>query len=407
VIEVSGLQNLMQLNHGIHLAYCTNVHRGGDWEETFHSLEHDVLRVRQAVSPDAQYAIGLRLSANAANELSDSARLLEFQRWLEEKQCYVFTINGFPYGDFHGTRVKEQVYVPDWSKPERLEYTNLLFDILSEILPPGVPGSVSTLPGSFKEFYPQDSSGNYQVPNELFDNLLANCKHIEKLCAARAQDLHLGLEPEPLGLFETSEETVKFLDQLQHKVFGDDTSWQQRIGVNYDTCHLGVEFEEPETALSNILNAGYRISKIHISSALSLHPNKEVVQQLSQYSEPVYLHQVISRNASNQIQRWKDLDLALQYAEKKAYKDLGEEWRVHFHVPLHAAPGKPFSDTREHVYGTLDYLELHPDTCQHLEMETYTWEVLPKEIRTGDVVDQVVEEYKWTLQELSSRGLCG
>ena len=397
----------MQLNHGIHLAYCTNVHRGGDWEETFHSLEHDVLRVRQAVSPYAPYAIGLRLSANAAKELSDSQRLLEFQRWLEEKQCYVFTINGFPYGDFHGTRVKEQVYVPDWSKPERLEYTNLLFDILSEILPSGVPGSVSTLPGSFKEFYPVDDRGDYQVPKELYENLKANCLHIEKLCSEKGQDLHLGLEPEPLGLFETSEETVAFLDRLQATVFGSDASWQQRIGVNYDTCHLGVEFEESETALSNILDAGYRISKIHISSALSLVPEKEVVQQLSQYCEPVYLHQVISRNASNEIQRWKDLDLALQDAEKKDYHGLGEEWRVHFHVPLHAAPGKPFSDTREHVNGTLDFLEQHPESCQHLEMETYTWEVLPKEIRSGDVVDQVVEEYKWTLQELSTRGLMG
>jgi len=105
----------MLLNHGIHLAYCTNVHRGGDWEETFQSLQEDVMRVRKEVSPDQPYAIGLRLSAQAAKDLSDSQRFLEFQRWLEVNQSYVFTIKGFPYGDFHGTRVKEQVYVPDWA----------------------------------------------------------------------------------------------------------------------------------------------------------------------------------------------------------------------------------------------------------------------------------------------------
>ncbi|MDE0822115.1 MAG: hypothetical protein OSA95_13410, partial [Opitutales bacterium] len=127
----------MKLNHGIHLAYCTNVHRGGDWAETFNSLNKDVMRVRARVSPDHPYAIGLRLGADAARELADAGRLLEFQRWLEINNSYVFTINGFPYGQFHGTRVKEQVYRPDWSTPERLEYTNLLFDLLSELLPAG------------------------------------------------------------------------------------------------------------------------------------------------------------------------------------------------------------------------------------------------------------------------------
>ena len=75
------------------------------------------------------------------------------EKWLEEKNCYVFTINGFPYGNFHGERVKEQVYRPDWSNPDRLEYTVLLFEILEKLLQPGEEGSVSTLPGSFKEFH--------------------------------------------------------------------------------------------------------------------------------------------------------------------------------------------------------------------------------------------------------------
>jgi hypothetical protein len=393
----------MQLKHGIHLAYCTNVHRGGDWEETFHSLEQDVMRVRWAVSPDEPYAIGLRLSAKAAKDLSDTKRVATFQKWLEKNHSYVFTINGFPYGDFHGTRVKEQVYVPDWATNERLEYTNLLFDILSEILPTGVSGSVSTLPGSFKEFYPLNQNGQREVPHQIFVNLKANCLHIEKLCRRKGQDLHLGLEPEPLGLFETSLETVDFLNQLQTKVFGQEDAWRERIGVNYDTCHLGVEFEEPEQALSRIHAAGYRISKIHISSALKLVPNEHTLQKLAKYQEPVYLHQVIARKA-NQLQRWKDLDLALESARANLH-DVWDEWRVHFHVPLHSSPGEPFLDTRDHVLGTMDYLQHSPDVCQHLEMETYTWEVLPPDLRTGDVVDQVIEEYRWTIEELQKREL--
>src|SRR5437868_14653482 len=142
----------MKLNHGLHLAYCTNIHRGETWPETFESLKTHTLAVRERVCPGKPYAIGLRLSNRAAHDLSDRARLLAFQRWLAENQCYVFTINGFPFGRFHGTRVKEQVYLPDWTTRERLEFTNRLFDLLAQLLPEEVEGSVSTVPCSFKEF---------------------------------------------------------------------------------------------------------------------------------------------------------------------------------------------------------------------------------------------------------------
>src|SRR5438105_1694271 len=142
----------MKLNHGIHLAYCTNVHRGETWPETFDALKRYTLAVRQRVCPDRPYAIGLRLSQQAAKELSNRATLVEFQRWLGQNHCYVFTINGFPFGQFHGKRVKEQVYLPDWTEPQRLGYTMRLFDLLAELAPRELEGSVSTLPGSFKEF---------------------------------------------------------------------------------------------------------------------------------------------------------------------------------------------------------------------------------------------------------------
>src|SRR5262249_33377383 len=141
----------MKLNHGLHLAYCTNIHRGETWAETFAALQQYCLAVRQRVCPDRPYAIGLRLSAQAAKDLSDRATPLDFQRWPGQKQCYVFTINGFPYGAFHGGRVKEQVYLPDWTSVDRLAYTNLLFDLLAQLLPRDVQGSVSTVPGGFKE----------------------------------------------------------------------------------------------------------------------------------------------------------------------------------------------------------------------------------------------------------------
>src|SRR2546425_1129834 len=142
----------MKLKHGLHLAYCTNIHRGESWAQILSALQQYTLAVRDRVRGGGPYAIGLRLGADAARELSDRAVLLAFQRWLERENCYVFTVNGFPYGRFHGARVKEQVYAPDWTTRERLAYTNLLFDLLAELVPAGVAGSVSTVPVSFKEF---------------------------------------------------------------------------------------------------------------------------------------------------------------------------------------------------------------------------------------------------------------
>ncbi len=388
----------MKLAHGIHLAYCTNVHRGGSWEETFASLENHVLRVRQAVSPDDPYAIGLRLGADAANELSNGNKLACFRKWLDEKNCYVFTINGFPYGNFHGSKVKEDVYRPDWTSPDRLDYTNLLFDILAELSERGSEASVSTLPGSFKEFIP---SG--EVPKVMLSNLAACAKHVEKVAASKDLDMHLGLEPEPLGLFETSDETVSFFEELS-KHMGTDDCWKRILGVNYDTCHLGVEYEEPKEALGRLDDAGIRISKIHLSSALTTVPNQENLNQLRGFQEDVYLHQVVVAEQGQVIRRHKDLDLALAHAKEHPH-ELGDEWRIHFHVPLHTRPGDGLGDTRNHVEGTLQVLAENPSLCRHLEMETYTWEVLPESIRSDDVVKQIIREYEWTLSELTARGL--
>uniref|UniRef100_UPI0037C79137 metabolite traffic protein EboE n=1 Tax=Prosthecobacter sp. TaxID=1965333 RepID=UPI0037C79137 len=384
----------MLLNHGIHLGYCTNIHRGETWEETWSGLKNYTLRVKDRVSGGRPYGIGLRLSQQAAVELSAPGKIDEFKAWLEANNCYVFTINGFPYGSFHGTRVKEQVFKPDWSTTERLTYTNLLFDILAQLLPPGVSGSVSTLPGSHKTF----GVGADEL-QAIFTNLRLCREHIEKVATQSGHDLHLGLEPEPLGLFETSGETLKFfglyLDRNPH-----DRDFFKFVGLNYDTCHLAIEFEDAEKALSRITGAGIRLSKLHFSSALKLKPTPENIAQLPTFDEPVYFHQVIASYGKDEpLRRFKDLPDALQFAQANP-GILGEEWRVHFHIPIHAQPGGGFDSTRDHLIGAMDWLAKNPTKCQHIEMETYTWEVLPLEMRSGDVVDQLVREYDWTLGEM-------
>ncbi len=387
----------MKLLHDIQLAYCTNVHRGNTWDETFHTLEKYVLEVRKRVCPKDRFAIGLRLGANAANSLIEPSTLVGFQRWLEKNNCYVFTINGFPYGNFHGERVKEQVYRPDWSEKDRLDYTVLLFEILEKLLQAGEEGSVSTLPASFKEFHPVG-----QIPDSAFKNLHRCAREIDRIKKPKQLDLHLGLEPEPLGSFETTSETISFFDQLHS--YDSNPTLQETIGVNYDCCHLAVEFEDAKDGLDRLQNAGIRLSKLHLSSALRAEPTSENLSLLKSFVEEVYLHQVVVGKEGKVVQRYRDLDLALKENGKSNEQD-GKEWRIHFHVPLHSSPDGKLMDTKNHVLSTIDWLSQNSSACRHLEMETYTWEVLPDKLRSIDVVEQVAKEYNWTLNILKERGL--
>jgi len=386
----------MKLNDGIDLAYCTNVHRGEDWAETFAALERHVLPVRRRVAPGRSYAVGLRLGQRAASELARPDTLLAFQRWLERHDCYVFTINGFPYGNFHGSRVKEQVYAPDWSTPERVAYTLQLFELLVQLAPAGAAGSVSTVPASFKAFVAAEPARR----RAILANLTECGRGIAQLAEKSGRDLHLGLEPEPLCLIETSAETVELFNEW--RASGPDVDALLRhVGVNYDCCHLAVEFESAGTALDRLAGAGIRLSKLHLSSALRVRPDAAGRRALAAFVEPVYLHQVVVGAGDVVRRRYVDLPDALADAADSAGDD---EWRVHFHVPLHAAPGAPFGDTRDHLTAALDWLKAHPGSCHHLEMETYTWEVLPPAMRLP-IEDQLVHEYAWTLGELARRGL--
>jgi sugar phosphate isomerase/epimerase len=384
----------VKLKHDLHLAYCTNIHRGESWPETLAALQEFTLAVRNRVCPGRPYAIGLRLSDRASRELSRPDALLEFRRWLDRNNCYIFTINGFPYGRFHGQRVKEQVYRPDWTSDDRVNYTNRLFDLLGQLLPPGIEGSVSTVPGSFKEFITTDEQRRL-----IRANIFRCVEHIERVSERTGHRLHLGLEPEPLGLLETTDETLGFFDRLRSE-HPNDSRLAEFLGVNYDTCHLAVEFENPTESLAQLRRHGIKISKLHLSSALKLRPTPETLGALAAFADDTYLHQVVSRAANGKLTRHKDLDVALAGPNSPR-----EEWRVHFHIPLHSPPSAWFGNTTDHLLGVLDVLQADPRLCSHLEMETYTWEVMPPELKSRSVVEQLTSEYHWCLDELRARGL--
>lgn len=381
--------------HQSHLSYCTNIHPAESWEETFVVLKTHVLAVRDrlrsngTLGPDAAYGIGLRLSAVAARELLVGDHVWNFKEWLEQENCYVFTINGFPYGSFHGTRVKEQVFKPDWTEQARVDYTKDLFLILAAIARPGTGASVSTLPGSHKTFLAEEGP--------ILRNLLELADWLEELALRTGLDFHLGLEPEPLGHFENTVETLAFFERL-HAAADAPEVIRRRIGLNYDACHFALEYDAARNSLDTLTAAGIRISKIHLSSALALDPrDPAALAAIRAFDEPVYFHQVLLRRTDGAITRFADLPLFFAAVASGAL-DLAdfEEMRVHFHIPLDAEPAMPLRSTREQTREVLAWRKFHPTACHHYEIETYTWGVLPTELQRP-VEIQIAGEYCWVM----------
>jgi sugar phosphate isomerase/epimerase len=347
-------------------------------------LRDHVLAVRDLVCSDGEsFGIGLRLSAVAARELLENDHLPAFRDWLAENHCHVFTINGFPYGSFHGTRVKERVFQPDWTDPARVEYTKDLFRILATIARKNTGASVSTLPGSHKTFHADESL--------IRRNLIDLAHWLENLSSETGHDFHLGLEPEPLGHFENTEETIAFFARL-HADANDSGIIRRRIGVNYDACHFALQYEDAAASLDAMMASGIRISKIHLSSALAFDPrDPAAVLAILPFDEPVYFHQVIGRDETGNIRRFIDLPDFLSAAPT----DLCEA-RVHFHIPLDAEPAPPLRSTRQHALDVLAWRAENPQACHHYEIETYTWAVLPEHLRRP-VEEQIAGEYRWVI----------
>lgn len=381
------------------LGYCTNIHPAESWAETLHALEKHVLVVRDKLlatghqPADKPYPIGLRLSARAAEELLQGDHLEQFKDWLAANRCMVFTINGFPYGAFHGTAVKEKVFQPDWTTQERVKYTQNLFQIIARIAPKSSGGSISTLPGSHKTFHADETL--------IRQNLIEIARFIEDLSQKHQIDLHLGLEPEPLGHFENTAETLAFFERL-HRDAASPSIVQQRIGLNYDCCHFAIEFDDAKQSLDAIaIDANIRLSKIHLSNALKLNPSDPTaLEAIRKFNEPTYFHQVIARRSDGSLERFKDLPVFFEAVDSRKIQPSDfHEARVHFHIPLDAKPSDPLGSTHAHVEETLRWHLRHPNICRHFEIETYTWGVLPNTLQRP-VEEQIAAEYHWVLENL-------
>ncbi len=395
----------MQLRGGPsagHLTYCTNIHAGESLGEVIEGLASHLPAIRAEVAGDRPFGVGLRLGHAAAEALDDPAAREMLAGVLRDGNHYVFTINGFPYGRFHGGQVKEGAYRPDWSDPARARYTAQLAGILAWLLPEGLAGSISTVPGTFKPWAADRTEA-------IAAALVAQVAGLARIEAEFGRRITLALEPEPHCMLETIDETVRFFrDHLYGRAAisalaaqaglsaaAAERALHRHIGVCYDVCHAAVEFEDPRASIAALRAAGIAIAKVQLSSALRIAAMDEAaLGHLRRFDEPTYLHQTVVRDQTG-LRRFVDLSPALAAAPRM----MGAEWRVHFHVPVFLERMAHFDTTQGFLREVLDLHRAEP-VSEHLEVETYTWDVLPQRYRDTDLARAIARELCWVRDRL-------
>lgn len=395
-----------------HLTYCTNIHAGKNWTEDFDILKKNLPIIKKSIAPDQAFGIGLRVSEAASLQLINPIALTEFKQWLKGNNAYVFTMNGFPYGDFHHTVVKENVHRPDWTTTARKDYTIRLFKILQSLLPPGMDGGISTSPLTYRHWFTSTRDAD-QAKEKATLNIIEVLKELHTIYVESECLMHLDVEPEPDGMLETGKEYITwFEDDLLRlgvpalmKSFGlsaaaAEESIKRHLCLCYDVCHFSIGYENHEAVLEKLREKGLRVGKIQISAALKANLNVieaarvHIKGSFGKFNETTYLHQVVAKKSDGSLIRYPDLPQALADFDRDAV----EQWRAHFHVPISLNEIGALQSTQDDILKVLE-LQKKQSFTNHLEVETYTWEVLPAKIKLP-VTQSIINELNWVIKAI-------
>lgn len=398
----------MNLGNGLgHLTYSTLVHPGDTWDQMWASLQKFVPKVKARLSPNDPFGVCLRLSARSAATLNGDQKLVnELKSYLADLGLYLYTANAFPYGSFKGQRVKEQVYEPDWRSEERTLYTKQVANVLAAVAADGIEPSIQTPPLGFKP-----NVTGPDVVASFTDHVLDVTGHLVRLYNETGKVVTLAIEPEPYCFLETTDEVIEYFDtqlytgpsalKLQ-KLTGLPISeaiaaLRRHVGIVYDVCHQAVEHENISDSLQRLLDANIPIMKFQLAAAIHVPiVTQQAVDALRKYADTIYLTQTIEKQ-HGRVTRYLNLEDAFAAWEKDP--DPNKEWRIHIHVPVFLDDLGPFRTTRFAIEDALKFFQKNP-LSRHLEIETYTWDVLPASLKTGDIVDYVTRELEWVKGQL-------
>jgi hypothetical protein len=399
----------MDLGKFGHLTYSTLVHPGDTWAEMWESLTTYVPKVKQRVCPDRPFGVSLRLSNASANTLVNSAaERAKLKSFLADNDLYLYTVNAFPFGPFKNQVVKEQVYEPDWRGEERTRYTMNVASILADVGAVSVDPSIQSPPLGFK---PRVTGP--EVVEAYAHNVRRMAADLHRIRERTGRTVTLALEPEPFCFLETTPETVDFFTRVLRseqslRALGKDLGisaeearvvLRRHIGTVYDICHQAVEFENISASLKSLVDNDVPVFKLQEAAAVQV-PNvtRAAVEELRKWADSVYLTQTIEKK-DGKLTRFLNLEDAIAAFEKDP--DGEREWRIHFHVPVFLEElGEHFRTTRFAIAEALAFHRAQPLSAQ-LEIETYTWDVLPQHLKTGDIVDYVTLEIEWVKSQFA------
>ena len=386
------------------IGYCTNVHAGVDLNSIQSNLDQYAVAVRDSVDKDS-LGVGLWIPAHAARELSADAS--GFAKFLRERRLEAFTINGFPYDNFHQDVVKHRVYQPTWAQESRLEYTCQLADVLVELLsdtPDEQVGSISTLPLGWPTELPSDVE-----LDACGRSLRKIADYLHDLESRTGRRIVVAIEPEPGCQFDTTDDVIswfeKQLPESQHRRY---------LTVCHDICHSAVMMESQSDVLSRLAQAGIGVGKVQVSSAIEVQwdqmsedRRREALTQLTAFGEDRYLHQTGRMTRAGQFELAEDLpQLLAEVQSGKVDLDDEQRWVVHFHVPIFLERFGHLETSQSDVLECLKFLSeanLPPEFTGHLEIETYAWTVLPEAMRQRGLAEDIATEVSW-LQATLNQG---
>lgn len=384
------------------LGYCTNVHSGTTLATTLEALDRHATAVRQFVKPVGLMPIGLWLSARAAQEVVDDPDgIARLRDWLFNRGLVVFTMNGFPYGDFHAGRGKKAVYEPHWADVRRALYTISLADILAGLLPdvtiaPDIAGegSISTLPLGWRSTFTQEGCGaSVGLASAQLEQVARHLKRIED---STGVCIHLDLEPEPGCVIDRAKQMVDFFDQcIRPSAALQDP--RRYLRVCHDICHSAVMFEPQVEALETYRRGGVRIGKVQVSSAITCDGSERAFRALRAFDEPKFLHQTCVLDGAGEVHFFDDLERAFDEAPNGV-------WRIHFHVPVDTEFLGPLGTTRREIGEFLAAVKPE-DGIRHYEVETYAWNVLPMNLRRDSLARGIADELIWTRAQMAVHGM--
>jgi len=398
----------MDLGRGLgHLTYSTLVHPGDTWEEMWSSLTAYVPKVKARFSPHAPFGVSLRLSARSAETLvNNRAERDKLKKFLADNDMYLYTVNAFPYGPFKNQIVKEQVYEPDWRSEERTRYTINVAEVLADVVPEGISPSIQSAPLGFK---PRVTGPD--VVASYTQHVLRVAAHLVALASRTGRTVTLALEPEPFCFLETTDETVDYF--TRHLYSGDaalslaklagipvseaHVALRRHVGVVFDICHQAVAYENIAESLQKLVNAGIPVFKLQEAAAMRVpEVTQKIVDTLARYAKTIYLTQTVEKK-DGKLTRFLNLEDAFKAWQANPGP---REWRTHFHVPVFLESLGELGTTRFAIEDALKFHKANPLSRQ-LEIETYTWDVLPEHLKTGDIVDYVTRELEWVRSRLA------